>query len=216
MAGRTDKPRNTQTEPKGAYPGADPTAPGGMSQKALVAELVDKHQFTKAAATGLTWPEQIDAVCKARLAAEYLTRCDLHGLIHCAECSGAAAEFDNSLSDFDRIMAEHEGEPVGAVEEALADAGLDPDDLDPDQMVADLAAARAAHEAEQAALPPDQQPRPMFLGMPDTKDFIFDGHMGAGPSGAERWMHCTASLGAARSFLETLSPNQQAQFAPLR
>ncbi len=54
---------------------------------------------------------------------------------------------------------------------------------------------------------------PLFLGMPDTKDSICDGHLGAGPSGAERWMTCTASLAASRGFLETLTPNQQAEFA---
>jgi hypothetical protein len=54
---------------------------------------------------------------------------------------------------------------------------------------------------------------PLFIGMPDTKDYIFDGHLGAGPSGAERWMTCTASLAASRAFLETLTPNQQAEFA---
>lgn len=54
---------------------------------------------------------------------------------------------------------------------------------------------------------------PLFLGMPDTKDYVFDGHTGTGPSQAERWMHCTASLAAARAFLETLTPNQQIEFA---
>lgn len=57
------------------------------------------------------------------------------------------------------------------------------------------------------------EPGPLFIGMPDTKDYIFDGHLGAGPSGAERWMTCTASLAASRAFLETLTPNQQAAFA---
>lgn len=57
------------------------------------------------------------------------------------------------------------------------------------------------------------KPAPLFIGMPNSKDFIFDGHAGASPSGAERWMTCTASLGATRAFLETLSPNQQAEFA---
>lgn len=72
-------------------------------------------------------------------------------------------------------------------------------------------------EAEEFATeilgPVDGQGNTMFIGMPDSKDFIFDGHAGAGPSGAERWMNCTASLAAAREFLETLSPNQQAEFA---
>lgn len=56
---------------------------------------------------------------------------------------------------------------------------------------------------------------PMFMPHPDPrfKDFIFDGHAGAGPSGAERWMNCTASLEASRAFLETLSPRQQTEFA---
>lgn len=55
--------------------------------------------------------------------------------------------------------------------------------------------------------------KPMFLGMPDTKDFLFDGHAGAGPSGAERWMNCTGALEMAREFLETLTPHQQREFA---
>jgi hypothetical protein len=54
---------------------------------------------------------------------------------------------------------------------------------------------------------------PLFIGMPDVKDYIFDGHAGAGPSGAERWLTCTASVAASRAFLETLTPNQQAEFA---
>lgn len=56
-------------------------------------------------------------------------------------------------------------------------------------------------------------PTPLFIGMPDTFDYIFDGHYGASPSGAERWAHCTASLESSRVFLETLTPNQQKQFA---
>lgn len=53
----------------------------------------------------------------------------------------------------------------------------------------------------------------LFIPLDDVLDYQFDGHMGTGPSQAERWMHCTASLGASRAFLETLTPNQQAQFA---
>jgi hypothetical protein len=58
-----------------------------------------------------------------------------------------------------------------------------------------------------------QTDAPLFIGMPDTKDYIFDGHAGASPSGAERWLTCTASVAASRAFLETLTPNQQAEFA---
>lgn len=60
-------------------------------------------------------------------------------------------------------------------------------------------------EERSLAVPP---PPAVFLGMPDTLDYIFDGHAGASPSGAERWMRCTQSLGMSRAFLETLSPNQ--------
>lgn len=49
----------------------------------------------------------------------------------------------------------------------------------------------------------------IFIGLPGVKDYIFDGHMGASPSGAERWITCTASVGATRAFLETLTENQQ-------
>lgn len=54
---------------------------------------------------------------------------------------------------------------------------------------------------------------PLFIGMPYSNDYIFDGHAGASPSGAERWMTCTASLATSRAFLESLSPNQQREFA---
>lgn len=53
----------------------------------------------------------------------------------------------------------------------------------------------------------------LFIGMPTTRDYIFDGHAGAGPSGSSRWISCTASLGASRAFLETLTPNQMEAFA---
>lgn len=53
----------------------------------------------------------------------------------------------------------------------------------------------------------------LFIADPDTYDFVFDGHAGASPSGAERWMSCTSSLRMTREFLETLTPNQLRQYA---
>lgn len=202
-----------------AYPDADPTAPGGMSQKALAMELRDKHGWTPAQVreafpNGLKdWAKMIDAVIEERKAAEDAQR--------------------------QQIMAEHEGDSWGEVEEALVDAGLDPDDdefeeslldwhaahpfedaplpdmpdeddIDPDAM---MAALRTAREADEAAQPTQ---RGLLIKDPTgegTLDYIFDGHAGAGPSGSERWMHCTASLGASRAFLETLTPRQQETFA---
>lgn len=120
----------------------DPTAPGGMSRKALTKELVDEHGYDEAQAKALSWPQAIDAVCQQRLARE-------------AEVSAIT----------DRIDVRK------------------------------------------------PEPQPLFIGMPGTRDYIFDGHMGTGPSQAERWIACTASLGAVRSFLETLTTNQQTEFA---
>lgn len=99
--------------------------------------------------------------------------------------------------DVDQIVSALEAADM-AEQIEIAEDGV----LDPEQMFAEMADAR------EAATPP-----PLFIGLPVVKDYIFDGHAGAGPSGAERWMNCTMSLTAARRFLETLSPNQQATFA---
>lgn len=63
-----------------AFPDADPTAPGGMSQKALADELVEKHGWTKAQIRDEfrqgrgwrvgSWPEMITVVCEERRARE--------------------------------------------------------------------------------------------------------------------------------------------------
>lgn len=169
------------------FPDAHATAPGGMSQKQLVAELVEKHGYEKPEIQAMTWPQMIDAVAQERLAREQESK--------------------------QQIMAEHDGKPWSVVEEALADAGLDPDDEDTGVFCPHGVHFQDPESCEQCFAPSPVQPAPMFIGMPDTRDFIFDGHAGAGPSGAERWMNCTASLAAAREFLETLSPNQQVQFS---
>lgn len=70
--------------------------------------------------------------------------------------------------------------------------------------------AEAATERDNDAV---SQPTSLFIGMPGVLDYSFSGHSGVGPSQAERWMNCTASLGASRRFLERLSSNQQYEFA---
>lgn len=118
------------------YPDAHPTAPGGMSKKALRAELVSKHNYLDAEVGDdmMTWPELIEAVVAGRL--------------------------------------EREAEARELVENP-----------------------------------------PLLIKSPDTLDYTFAGHAGAGPSGAERWMNCTKSLGLSRKFLETLTPAQAETFA---
>lgn len=151
------------------YPTADPTAPGGMSQKALVAEMVEKHGWDKAEARVMRWPDQIDAVIEGRRQREIEARQD--------------------SDDLESLLAElEEAEPIVVVNgDPVPDAEVD----------------RAMAQITGSLLIPD----------PHTYDYIFNGHAGAGPSGAERWMHCTASLQASREFLETLTPNQQRAFA---
>lgn len=190
---------------EGIYPDADPTSPGGMSQKQLVTELVDEAGMDKAEAKALSWPEQIAAVAQHRQTIDLSDldyRCDLHELQNCGECDGTAATHEASLTDqsHDLFDAIEHVKRMDLNEVAVSF----PDD--------DIEAEFAEAQDEQAATQVNQ-PAPLFIGMPDTLDFIFDGHAGAGPSGAERWMNCTSSLGAARAFLETLSPNQQVQFA---
>lgn len=129
MAGKSKNPR---------YPDADPTAPGGMSKKALREELHAKHNYFDAETEDMSWPELIQAVADGRKARE---------------------------------------------EEAKA-------------------------AAKEAAENP-----PLFIGLPGVNDYLFSGHAGAGPSGSERWMTCTKSLGMSRRFLESLTRNQQEVYA---
>lgn len=69
-------------------------------------------------------------------------------------------------------------------------------------------------DLESASEPPTYvEPGSLLIKDPDTYDYIFNGHAGAGPSASERWMSCTASLAASRKFLETLTVNQQKEFA---
>jgi hypothetical protein len=144
--------------------GADPTAPGGMSEAALAEELMVEYGWAREEVDLLSWPEKIDMVVRSR--------------------ADTDDEDDEDDEDTDPMMMDGAAEAM----QELAEVGSGEGAFDP-------------------------APSPLFIGMPDSKDYIFDNHRGAGPSGAERWMACTASLGASRAFLETLTPNQQAQFA---
>lgn len=216
-----------------AYPTAHPTAPGGMSQAALVVELVEKHDYDRATAKAMTWPEQIEAVINGRLANGdgMILREDADLPEWDTESTPVDPAYgeENDDLDIDALLAEFEDDEVaepkdtnwpafgkametGEWSEDVTPGSLDiPDGVslgdedgvfDPEQMFAEMAAAR------DEATPP-----PLFIGLPGIRDYIFDGHAGAGPSGAERWMNCTMSLTASRKFLETLSPNQQRAFA---
>lgn len=73
------------------------------------------------------------------------------------------------------------------------------------------AAEAAVAGAEQEAV--EKRAATLLITDPDTYDYVFDGHAGAGPSASERWITCTGSLALSREFLETLTPNQQVEFA---
>jgi hypothetical protein len=196
---------------KGMMAGAHPTAPGGMSQAALVKELIQKHGWPKTLTTPLTWPQMIEAVIQERADREAEANIS----------NPAPGHYEQAEKAMDRLFEEHEGEPWGQVEEALVDAGLDPmddrmfldrasdtddADLDPAELMAELSSIRDEQEEHEAA-------HALFVPERGTRNYLFDGHAGAGPSASERWMSCTASLGASREFLETLTPNQQREFA---
>lgn len=189
----------------GMIDGAHPTAPGGMSQRAIAEELVEKHGYTKAQIRDRwreakswrvgSWPEMIDVLCEERRAREMEEQeidvegaCVLgvEGHLFC-DCEERPAPRDGT-----------HGRPTP--EEFISEADDSVDEAAEILAEIEKGQAEAASEA-------------LFIGMPHTRDFIFDGHAGAGPSGAERWMNCTASLGMARKFLETLTPNQQREFA---
>jgi hypothetical protein len=180
----------TKKKSAGMYPNAHPTAPGGMSEKALVKELVEKHDYEQESVEALSWPEKIDLVIEERKAVE--TALKRH-----------AAAVKESKKFAGVVIVPDTDEGMGLLaEDPDADILAELDELleEPVEQVS----------ADQVDVPADA---PLFIGMPHTKDYIFDGHMGASPSGAERWISCTASLAASRAFLETLTPNQQAAFA---
>ena len=255
---------------KGMIPGAPPTAPGGMSRKALIAELVNKHGYVAEGWEEVSWPDLIDTVIAERQAREAEAE---HAAMEATEPevieerqARVADDIDDLLADegqedehgyrpvsepddLDDLLADFYDEQITeAVErpldtEVLVGASPSTDEcdcpahqyvgrectcscvhtvvadetdemmqdfvtdgvLDPETLFAEMVQARAEHEAA--------QPAPIFLGIPGVKDYIFDGHAGAGPSGSERWMNCTMSLSASRRFLETLTPNQQRVFA---
>ena len=53
----------------------------------------------------------------------------------------------------------------------------------------------------------------LFQPSKTTADYVFNGHAGAGPSSAKRWMSCTRSLGMSNVFLETLTDEQAKEYA---
>lgn len=55
--------------------------------------------------------------------------------------------------------------------------------------------------------------RKLLITNAKHNDYLFAGHAGAGPSSAHRWMGCTGSLELSKMFLETLTEEQQGQFA---
>jgi len=242
-----------------AFPDAHPTAPGGMSEKQLIAELVTRFDWDETEAKALSWPEKIDAVAQARRAAEVAQSiADRHG----ADVFSREEPLDiNDPDAVDRLIGEM-SLSRGEVEEMMHDRGIEvtDDDDDIDALLADLEEMTAdteplcgcglvesahpkpaGHAFQDASLYPDdiqivlsagvidlaaefdamsdevkskpQFTEALFIGLPGTRDYIFDGHRGTGPSAAERWMECTASLGASRAFLETLTPNQQVEYA---
>lgn len=232
------------TKDEGAYPGADPTAPGGMSRANLRIELREKHGISMEGSREMSWPDLIQAVIDGRLAREAeakvgtvvkpATEADEPGNYYPSSPlalddmfeaeEGEFPDHDPGCSwvlhdetctcgadDIDMFGPAMNGDFDGpGKKDGTSDLDLpQPDDeegevFDPEALFEEMLSARAADEAANP---------PLFLGIPGIKDYVFDGHAGAGPSASERWMTCTMSLSLSREFLETLSPNQQRTFA---
>lgn len=183
-----------------AYPDAHPTAPGGMSKADLRVELAEKHHVPMDESRDMKWPALIDAVVQGRLDREREAGAT-------ASTEAAHEEQDTNVNDTDQSYSDESADMWDLLGE---DEDEDEDDFDPEALMADIAAAQVIAEAAETDV---AEPPALFIGMPTTMDYVFDGHAGAGPSASERWLHCTASLQASREFLETLTPNQQAEFA---
>ena len=168
-----------------AYPQAHPTAPGGMSQKQLVAELTSEHGWTVTEAQALKWPEQIDAVVEGRLDREREAEGDEFDNPYEAEPETAAdAELDELVQEF--AAAEDAKEQPGACVPLNSFLVPEPPFI-----------PFGGGDGEQFQL----------------YGYSFNNHAGAGPSAADRWMNCPGSLAMSRAFLETLTENQAKQFA---
>lgn len=232
-----------------AYPDAHPTAPGGMSKKALIAELAEKHSVTVEQSSQMSWPELIESVCEGRLAREREAGAKAVAE-NIAERYGAdvfAASEEYVADALDRIeygdappdysetvkrvteMFEDESDPADGADDLLADLDGLLEDSKPEPVMlpkprlrrGDPGCPQCKHGTHGMTGCPDMDTdcqctyvRPnMLTRVPRVLDYVFNGHMGAGPSASERWINCTASLGASRTFLETLTPNQQAEFS---
>lgn len=329
----------SKTKAEGMYPGADPTAPGGMSKANLRLELREKHGVSMDDSREMSWPDLIQRVIDERLAREAEAKGTSAGRTQ-SEIEGDLLDtpppFSGTAEDMFDLLDEDEADPLAEYEGLAEDVDVDEEDeTDPwadareqelrgkqvpelkglarDYQIAgsstmrraELIAAVLQYEIDYFAEHPDgegedpvcrcgteesahasvdpphlfvpggyddepdedyeihsprggiqfagsfdgitEQPDPLpedfdeddevfdpetlfaeivaerqaeadanppiFLGIPGIKDYVFDGHAGAGPSASERWINCTMSLSASREFLETLSPNQQRTYA---
>lgn len=197
--------------------------PGAMTEAMVKGCLAVETDLDEGTISKLMWGSAIKALIAARGGNYTYNEVyeDVEGharAVHAARDTSttspalvAEAEAEEE-DDFDSLMADldvDDGEDGHPGDETIALLEDEPTI----EAVADE--AEALLEAIDETISADDVPDApaLFIGMPHTKDYIFDGHAGAGPSGAERWMACTASLAASRAFLETLTANQQAEFA---
>lgn len=207
-----------------SYPDAHPTAPGGMSQAALRLELAEKHGIKMDQTRDVKWPVLIEWVIEQRrlreqekagiyvggpdkiteLIVEVSDQSDTETLSMPAGIDEAAAlqqsYAEATRDDLATMLAELEGEADGEVEvvEDPIRMGAFKVQIEPVDLLAE-----ELH---------DDTPS-MLISDPDTYDYVFNGHAGAGPSASERWLNCTESLRMSREFLETLDPNQMVEWA---
>lgn len=103
--------------------------------------------------------------------------------------------------------------PPGGMSQAQLRAELDEYGIDHSKMKWIDLINEVGHQRHTRESIAAQTQSPLLVLDAKTKDYVFNGHAGTGPSGAERWMTCTASLSASRAFLETLTDNQRVEFS---
>ena len=197
--------------------------PGRMKAAELIEELTEVHGKDAADLADMKWHALINLTKEARVAATPKAA-DKMNCEHpnydpptrlCLSCQARAPE-DMILRDLagkavpeGSGVATHENRAESEEEEILRPLGK-----------AKKPEKKAKDKPEPAPEPePEPTPEPILetTGLlqidPDTKDYRFDNHAGMGPSGAHRWINCTASVEASREWLGTLTLAQQEAFA---
>lgn len=182
--------------------------PGRMKTEELIEELVTVHGKSREELADVKWNALIHMAKAARAenpnppAAEDM---DCEHLNYdpptrlCISCGARAPE--------DKVLTSIGGRAVPEGTGVLTHENVEESEAEKEKR------GGADDEVLTGVVQPEERPKPLLIINPDNKDYVFAGHAGMGPSGASRWMSCTASVEASREFLSGLTFSQQEKFA---